>query len=169
MALNWQTLDESILLNHAMFHGSNGYVLKPLALREKVIEMPEKYLLTVRIISGQRTPLCADLYVGAILNGKISKRTRALSQVTLNPLWDDTLTFEIISAPSLLMLNFLHLEVRNKALQAQWMRPVGLAPRGYHHLPLYDSLLSRFVFATLFVEITLEKLQDGLVDVRNHV
>lgn len=152
-----------------MFHGSNGYVLKPLALREKVIEMPEKYLLTVRIISGQRTPLCDDLYVGAILNGKISKRTRALSQVTLNPLWDDTLTFEIISAPSLLMLNFLHLEVRNKALQAQWMRPVGLAPRGYHHLPLYDSLLSRFVFATLFVEITLEKLQDGLVDVRNHV
>ncbi|OXB38510.1 phosphatidylinositol phospholipase C, delta [Cryptococcus neoformans] len=169
VALNWQTLDESILLNHAMFHGSNGYVLKPLALREKVIEMPEKYLLTVRIISGQRTPLCADLYVEAILNGKISKRTRALSQVTLNPLWDETLTFEIISAPSLLMLNFLHLEVRNKALQAQWMRPVGLAPRGYHHLPLYDSLLSRFVFATLFVEITLEKLQDGVVDVRNHV
>ncbi|KAE8540073.1 hypothetical protein D1P53_004011 [Cryptococcus gattii VGV] len=158
VALNWQTLDESILLNHAMFHGSNGYILKPLALREKVVEKPERYLLTVRIISGQRTPLFADLYVEATLNGKISKRTRTLSQVTLNPLWDEILTFEITTTPSSLMLNFLHLEVRNKTLQAQWMRPVGLAPRGYHHLPLYDSLLSRFVFATLFVEITIKKL-----------
>ncbi|ODN84111.1 hypothetical protein L202_00124 [Cryptococcus amylolentus CBS 6039] len=159
VALNWQTLDESTLLNHAMFHGSNGYILKPLALREKIDEQPERYHLTIEVISGQRIPLAPDLYVEATLNGTVARRTKSLSSVTLNPTWDDTLRFELTTKPSLLMLNFLHLEVKNKSLQAQWMRPVGLAPRGYHHLPLYDSLLSRFVFANLFVNIRVEKVQ----------
>ncbi|WVQ71248.1 hypothetical protein IAR50_000773 [Cryptococcus sp. DSM 104548] len=159
VALNWQTLDESTLLNHAMFQGSNGYILKPLALREKVDEQPERYQLTIEVISGQRIPLAPDLYVEATLNGTVSRRTKSLSSVTLNPTWNDTLRFELTTKPSLLMLNFLHLEVKNKSLQAQWMRPVGLAPRGYHHLPLYDSLLSRFVFANLFVNIRVEKVQ----------
>ncbi|KAN0064404.1 hypothetical protein ACQY0O_002602 [Thecaphora frezii] len=32
-ALNWQTFDASMQLNEALFSGSNGYVLKPVALR----------------------------------------------------------------------------------------------------------------------------------------
>ncbi|WVO17861.1 hypothetical protein L204_105559 [Cryptococcus depauperatus] len=158
VALNWQTLDESTLLNHAMFHGTNGYILKPLALREKVDEKPETYRLSVQIISGRRTPLTTDLCVEATLNGNVSKRTRSIKGVTLNPVWGETLTFVVSTTPSLLMLNFLHLEIKNKTVHAQWMRPVSLVPNGYHHLPLYDNILSRFAFATLFVKITLEKI-----------
>ncbi|WVQ85423.1 hypothetical protein IAT38_007588 [Cryptococcus sp. DSM 104549] len=175
VALNWQTLDESTLLNHAMFHGSQGYILKPLALREKVDEKSERYRLSVQVISGQRVPLAQDLYVSATLNGPagVARRTKPVAR-SLNPRWDETLSFEISTTPSMLMLNFLHLEIKGAegspsassiasgggaGAYAQWMRPVGLAPRGYHHLPLYDALMSRFVFATLFVRISVEKLE----------
>ncbi|CAK7272579.1 hypothetical protein SEPCBS119000_005201 [Sporothrix epigloea] len=33
VALNWQTLDKAMMLNHGMFDGSNGWILKPAAYR----------------------------------------------------------------------------------------------------------------------------------------
>lgn len=33
VALNWQTLDKAMMLNHGMFHGSRGWVLKPSGYR----------------------------------------------------------------------------------------------------------------------------------------
>nr|XP_019049181.1 phosphatidylinositol phospholipase C, delta [Kwoniella bestiolae CBS 10118]OCF28111.1 phosphatidylinositol phospholipase C, delta [Kwoniella bestiolae CBS 10118] len=182
VALNWQTLDEGTLLNHAMFHASNGYILKPLALRQKVSELPTKYRIKVQVISGQRMPLSPDLYVEATLkptstysswssassasssayesppSSPTFKRTRISNGVTLNPHWNEQISFEINVLPSELILNFLHLEVRNKqsGLIAQWIRPLGLAPKGYHHLPLYDPMMSRFVFATLFTKVDID-------------
>jgi phosphatidylinositol phospholipase C delta len=58
----------------------------------------------------------------------------------------------------MLALTFLHLEIKGKGLVAQWTRPITAAPRGYHHLPLYDPLFSRYVFATLFVRIDVDVL-----------
>ncbi|KAK8865887.1 hypothetical protein IAR55_001035 [Kwoniella newhampshirensis] len=161
VALNWQTLDEATLLNHAMFHGSNGYILKPPALRQKVNEVCQSHRIKVTVISGQRIPLSPDLYVEAsILNFQPSKRTKAIEGLTLNPRWDETLSFVIYTTPSMLFLKFLHLEVKNKnGMLAQWTRPVELVPKGWHHLPLYDALLSKFVFATLFVKIEVELAQ----------
>ncbi|WWC86214.1 uncharacterized protein L201_001087 [Kwoniella dendrophila CBS 6074] len=185
VALNWQTLDEGTLLNHAMFHASNGYILKPLALRQKVQEITTRYRIKVQVISGQRMPLSPDLYVEATLKPSSSysswssassassisgltppssptfKRTRISSGITLNPNWKgETISFEINCLPSALTLNFLHLEIKNKqsGLLAQWVRPLNLAPKGYHHLPLYDSMMSRYVFATLFTKIEIEIL-----------
>ncbi|WWD17929.1 hypothetical protein CI109_102374 [Kwoniella shandongensis] len=162
VALNWQTLDEATLLNHAMFHGSNGYILKPPALRQKIHELGQTYQIKVDIISGQRIPLSPDLYVEAsIVNFQPAKRTKMLEGLTLNPRWEETLSFQISTTPSMLSLRFLHLEVKNRnGLLAQWMRPVALAPKGWHHLPLYDPLMSRFVFATLFVKIEVEVVED---------
>ncbi|WVR05835.1 hypothetical protein IAU60_002861 [Kwoniella sp. DSM 27419] len=180
VALNWQTLDEGALYNHAMFQGGNGYILKPLALRQKVQEAPRLYVVRVHIICGQRMPLAPDLYVEATLKPSTSSsrssssssssgssvpsspnysRTRSVAGVTLNPSFDEIVKFELFTTPSDLILKFIHLEVRNKSgLLAQWIRPVALAPKGYHHLPLYDAMLSRYVFATLFTKISVEAL-----------
>ncbi|OCF55510.1 phosphatidylinositol phospholipase C, delta [Kwoniella mangroviensis CBS 10435] len=188
VALNWQTLDEATLLNHAMFHASNGYVLKPLALRQKVQEIPTRYRIKIQVISGQRMPLSPDLYVEATLkptsnysswssasstsssslyesppSSPTFRRTRISNGVTLNPNWSETITFELTIPPSSLSLNFLHLEIKNRqnGLIAQWIRPLGLTPKGYHHLPLYDPMMSRFVFATLFTKIDIDILGSG--------
>ncbi|OCF32784.1 phosphatidylinositol phospholipase C, delta [Kwoniella heveanensis CBS 569] len=196
VALNWQTLDESTLLNHAMFHGSNGYILKPPALRQKVQEVLQTYRIRIHIISGQRMPLSPDLYVEATLKpssggsswspsaassssssssssaGSSSapsspgySRTRAVKGVTLNPQFDEIISFEVTTPPSGLILKFIHLEIKNKStgLLAQWIRPIALAPKGYHHLPLYDAMMSRYVFATLFARIDVEEVQQNKV------
>ncbi|WWC66358.1 uncharacterized protein I206_100259 [Kwoniella pini CBS 10737] len=209
VALNWQTLDEGFLLNHAMFHGSTGYILKPLALRSKITETLKRYRIKVDIISGQRMPLSPDLYVeitlkpsstysswssassssssssmspGFIpgsLNGEQNislppspmsptkfRRTPTSQGITLNPHWrmNDNIVFDLNITPAELSLNFLHLEVKNRqsGLIAQHIRPLNLVPKGYHHLPLYDGMMSRFVFATLFTKIEIDQLEHNI-------
>jgi phosphatidylinositol phospholipase C delta len=141
-------------MNHAMFTDTLGYVLKPPALRFKLVEPVQTYHIRVKIISAQRLPLTSDLFIEGRL-GIQTRRTTTKQGTALNPLWDEALNFTITTTPSMLSLTFLDLQIRNRQMLAQWVRPISQAPRGYHHLPLYDSLLSRYVFATLFVQIDI--------------
>jgi phosphatidylinositol phospholipase C delta len=185
VALNWQTIGESYLpepcyalsagahaldeatkLNHALFADSQGYVLKPPALRSKLQEPVKRHRIRLQVISAQRLPISSDLFVEArISHGDAEvpppKRTDVIKGKALNPIWDHQLCFEIDTTASMLALTFLHLEIKNKSLLAQWARPITMAPRGYHHLPLYDPLFSRYVFATLFVRIDVDVLNDA--------
>jgi phosphatidylinositol phospholipase C delta len=161
VAINWQTVDDGAILNHAMFVDTNGYVLKPLALRQKISEMPTRYRVSVSIISAQRLPLSSDLRVEVTLDNK-SKSTKPVEGCTLSPTWNETFTFDIERLPSMLDLTFLHIEIKHPkskgSLLAQWMRTLRAAPKGYHYLPLYDALFSKYVFATIFVKLTMETL-----------
>jgi len=161
VAVNWQTVDEGAILNHAMFVDTNGYVLKPLALRQKVIELPTKYSISISIISAQRLPLSSDLRVEVTLNQK-TQTTKSIEGVTLSPTWNESFKFEITCLPSMLDLTFLHIEIKHPkskgSMLAQWVRTLGVAPRGFHYLPLYDSLFSKYVFATIFVKITIDAI-----------
>ncbi|KAK3943200.1 hypothetical protein QBC46DRAFT_362116 [Diplogelasinospora grovesii] len=61
-ALNWQTPDEMMLLNHAMFAGSKGWVLKPSFYRNdgaaNLSAMPHRTIrLRITILSGQFLPV----------------------------------------------------------------------------------------------------------------
>ncbi|WRT64100.1 uncharacterized protein IL334_001029 [Kwoniella shivajii] len=237
VALNWQTLDEGTLLNHGMFHSSNGYILKPIALRQKVIEISTRYRITIQIISGQRMPLSPDLYVEVTLKPSSNRsswsstsassgssripgsssssstpssasspstpvspltsysnsnsshsnnstpssptfrKTKTSRGITLNPNWDETFKFDIKVLPSNLMINFIHMEIKtasssssssssngngngngNGSLLAQYIKPISLCPKGFHHLPLYDPMMSKYVFATLFTKIDVEEI-----------
>ncbi|KAF8228091.1 PLC-like phosphodiesterase [Tricholoma matsutake] len=70
VAINWQTFDLGYMINHAMFqrNGRSGYVLKPLALRERERGQQNKDLLMKRtkhhfdvsIISAQQLPRPKD-------------------------------------------------------------------------------------------------------------
>lgn len=158
VAMNWQTLDHGAILNHAMFDQTQGYVLKPLALRQKVLEAATAYKLDVRVISGQRLPLAPDLHVEVSVMDQTS-RTQPLRGQAMNPLWNEHHPFKLTATPSSLSYTFLRIEIKNtKTMLARWIRPLADLPRGYRHLPLYDQLFTKFVFATLFVRIDLEEL-----------
>lgn len=161
VAINWQTVDDGALLNHAMFVDTDGYVLKPLALREKAPDPLTQYRLTVSVISAQRLPLSSDLWVEVSFNSK-TRSTKAIEGCTLSPTWNESFTFDFETSPSMLDLTFLHIEIKHPkskgSLLAQWIRTLRATPRGFHYLPLYDSLFSKYVFATLFAKITLDPL-----------
>lgn len=162
VSLNYQTLDKGTILNHAMF-APGGYVLKPPCLRyPKIYEREEKITVKLTIISAQRLPLSPDLYVEATLLGpgdyEESAKTKRIHEPTLNPRWDSTITFSIVTKPSLLALCFLHLEIKQSSngLVAQWIRPLADCGRGWRYLPLEDATRSKFLFASLFVRLDIE-------------
>jgi len=159
VAMNWQTPDAGAVLNHAMFVDTPGYVLKPLALRQKTTEPTMRYRIRIKVISAQRLPLSCELYVEATINSTTRKTTNIEGRV-MNAIWNETFEFTVDTTPSMLDLTFLHLEIRqsNKSLLAQWVRSISMSPKGYHYLPLYDGLFSRYVFATLFVRIDVDTL-----------
>jgi phosphatidylinositol phospholipase C delta len=163
VAVNWQTVDEGAILNHAMFVDTNGYVLKPLALRHKTLspEKRQKYAISVSIISAQRLPLSSDLRVEVTL-GEKTRTTKSIEGCTLSPTWNETFTYELECLPSMLDLTFLHIEIKHpkskQSMLAQWVRTLGVAPRGFRYLPLYDALFSKYVFATIFVNITIDPI-----------
>jgi hypothetical protein len=65
VALNWQRIDQGMMLNHAMFADTGGWAIKPASYRcEKSDTMPAKVEpthkrleLAVRLLAGQRIPL----------------------------------------------------------------------------------------------------------------
>ncbi|BEJ17859.1 hypothetical protein CspHIS471_0701270 [Cutaneotrichosporon sp. HIS471] len=167
VAINYQTLDEGSLWNHAMFHG-NGYVLKPLALRQKTPEVPVKYRVRLRIISAQRLPPTDGMYVEATI-GEDEYETRYLKGGGLSPRWDQTLEFNVTSVPSCLSLVIVKLTIKGSrgGTLAQWCRPLTNPGRGFRYLPLEDNSRSRFLFATLFVRISYEPIVKP-THTRNH-
>ena len=147
-----------------MFEDGPGYVLKPLALRSKLLEPTHRFRVRLRIISAQRLPLtqATDLFVRAALLGggpeSLEYRTKTIKGTSINPYWNATVDFVILATPSTLHLTFIHLEIRNPSLLAQWIRPVARAPTGYHYLPLHDPLFSKYVFASIFVDFQVDDL-----------
>lgn len=62
VALNWQNLDEGMMLNEGMFAGEHGWVLKPSGFRSDVSE-PVEYKsldLKITVLAGQHIPVPAD-------------------------------------------------------------------------------------------------------------
>ena len=153
-----------------MFAESQGYVLQPLALRQKTSENTSRYRLRVRLISAQRLPPSSDITVTVSVtipsesDDAKTRQTNPIKGPTLNPHWNEAFAFDLCSTTSMLDLSFLHIKIHasqnhRDGLLAQWIRPLGRTRRGYHHLPLYDGLFSKYVFATLFVRIDLDRLE----------
>ncbi|KAK0121405.1 hypothetical protein ONS96_011576 [Cadophora gregata f. sp. sojae] len=65
VALNWQKLDEGMMLNEGMFAGEHGWVLKPLGYRSDTTETIEFQTLDLKItvLAGQYIPIPEDQVV----------------------------------------------------------------------------------------------------------
>lgn len=122
-ALNWQTFDASMQLNEALFAGSDGYVLKPAALRaggSGVLDSGRRKKLQLRVAGASNLPIPKERevddvkpYVTCTLvhpddtEGKPpKKKTSGYHQHKLgllhkgenppnsDPIWDETLDWE---------------------------------------------------------------------------
>lgn len=157
VAINYQTQDAGSLYNDALFH-AGGYVLKPLALRQKTNEVAQQFRVRVRVISAQRFPPMAGLFVEATVDEE-TYRTRSTKAASLSPRWDESLEFTVEAKPSCLGLVFLHLAIKtSRGTIAQWTRPLSDSGRGYRYLSLDDRERSRYLFATLFARIDVESI-----------
>ena len=122
-ALNWQTFGASAQLNEALFSGSEGYVLKPAALRaggNGHLNTGKKVKLRVHIAGATDVPLpkdrkaedikpyisCTFVHPDDLANEPPKKKTSAYKQHKLSfmhkgdnppptePIWDETLEWE---------------------------------------------------------------------------
>lgn len=161
VAINYQTLDAGSGFNAALFH-RGGYVLKPAALRSKSGESSVRWGVRVQVISAQRLPPLADLYVEASV-GDATQRTKAVRAASLGPRWDEVLEFEVEAKPSCLGLVFVHLELKSpRGVVAHVTRPLPDMGRGYRYLPLDDRDRARYLFATVFVKVDVVCLSRSL-------
>lgn len=117
VALNYQTWDEPMRINDAMFakNGRCGYVLKPLFLREPSKGSPTPYSLKITVVCGAQIPKpnfekkgdIVDPYVELLINGTLIERTSTVMNNGLKPYWGE----EFVLRGSCLELDILSLRV----------------------------------------------------------
>ncbi len=126
VALNFQTHDESMQLNTALFcdNKKTGYVLKPNILLDNSCRfdpndldtMRNKQIFEIRIISGQHFPVLRDIlkdisdpYVTISVIGikadMCEQKTQSVSDNGFNPIWDEKFIF-VINCPELAFIKF---------------------------------------------------------------
>ncbi|KAF2725605.1 phosphoinositide-specific phospholipase C [Polychaeton citri CBS 116435] len=122
-ALNWQTFDASMQLNEALFSGSDGYVLKPAALRaggDGNLSTGRRKKLSLHVAGATNLPVpegreadeirpyvtCTLVHPGDLEGEPPKRKTAAYKQHKLgllhrgenplpnDPVWDETLEWE---------------------------------------------------------------------------
>jgi hypothetical protein len=174
VALNYQSNDESMCLQHGFFsdNGGCGYLLKPSFLLDNQPYDPKgkgKHL-ELHIISGQHLPKekdyiqdtdIVDPYVEVFTYGidcDYSKsRTPSVRDNGLNPIWDYRINLDI-SCPELCLIIF---EVRDEdrygpsTFLGQACIPFSTLQLGYRHIKLKEKN-GEYGHGTLFVHIKIE-------------
>ncbi|KAI9105701.1 PLC-like phosphodiesterase [Phlyctochytrium arcticum] len=176
VALNYQTFDRGMQLNHAMFNlnGRSGYVLKPPSLLKGGTPSRQPIMvLTVEIVSGQQLPKPKDSSVGTIIDPYIEVeivgsepdnarfRTRAVSNNGFNPVWKEKFLF-MITDMDLAFLRFAiyDLDVRiSNDFVGSYAIPVQSIEQGYRHVPVYSWKGDFVRFSSIFVRLSLQPLK----------
>ena len=179
VALNYQSNDEAMCLQHGLFsdNGGCGYLLKPACLSdENRLFNPKKKLsdrikhVYIHVISGQHLPKekhdidhtdIVDPYVEistfGIPTDRTEHRTTSVRNNGLNPIWDYKFTVNI-HCPELCLIKF---EVRDddrrgpSTFLGQACFPLEAIQCGYRHIKL-KSKKGDFIHATLFVHIKIK-------------
>jgi Ca2+-dependent lipid-binding protein len=180
-ALNYQTKDEPMCLQHGFFsdNGGCGYLLKPSFLRSDNPSFDPKETvynkgkrLKVHIISGQHLPKehdadhdkdIADPYVEVNTFGVDfdcnKHRTPSVRNNGLNPVWDFKFDLNIY-CPELCLIKF---QVRDddrhggSSFLGQASFPFTALQFGYRHIKL-KAKDGDYIHGTIFVQVKLEDL-----------
>lgn len=171
-ALNFQTDDTWMQINQALFadNGGCGYVLKPEILRNlelnfdplDVNTMMNKKKLEIRVISAQNLPSKGDIsdpfvsvYVYGVQADCASKKTRAIKDNGLNPVWNENLSFTV-NCPEMAFVKFAIKDEdfgRDDLLGHFTIRFTNMRV-GYRHIKLRNKQSK----GTLFVGIKIQNL-----------
>ncbi|CAF2012824.1 unnamed protein product [Rotaria magnacalcarata] len=184
VALNFQTGDVSMSLNHGRFTDNNqcGYILKPSILRENNTTFSPNscfsaYLLAQRrplklelcVISAQHLPKRNQhdtLPVSPFVKVKIygvrcdqnEQKTSAVLTNGLNPIWNHSMQFSIC-IPELCLIRFLVRDSdKSNTDLGQYSIPFLSMQAGYRHIRLLDRHNSPTT-ATLFVHVKIINME----------
>ncbi|XP_052101647.1 uncharacterized protein LOC127735503 isoform X2 [Mytilus californianus] len=181
VALNYQTEDRAMALNTAMFeqNGQSGYVLKPAVMWDKSHMMYNHFnpmdkefdglhatLLTLRVISGQYISNIhtASTYVEVEIIGIpvdcAKHKTNVASRNSLNPIWNDTFTFQIMFH-DLAFIRFVVIDASTNHILSQRIIPLRCLRPGYRHVRLRNASNKPLELATLFI---CSKHEEELLD-----
>ncbi|KAK0087269.1 hypothetical protein PV325_001367 [Microctonus aethiopoides] len=179
VALNYQTGDKSMQINHAKFreNGSCGYVLKPDCMFEdkynaydrKVLRGVESYGIKLKIMGarhlhksgrGTASPYVEVEIIGADYDNGVKLTTRTISDNGFNPLWNEGCEFDVVN-PSFALIRF---SVQDEDVFGdcnfigQATYPVRCLRTGYRSVPLKNQHSEDLELASLLVHITITKL-----------
>ncbi|CAF1232130.1 unnamed protein product [Rotaria sp. Silwood1] len=184
VALNFQTGDVNMSLNHGRFTDNNqcGYILKPAILRENNTTFSPNSCFTAYLLA-QRRPLKFELcvisaqhlpkrnqhdtspvspYVKVKIYGvrcdQNEQRTSAVLTNGLNPIWNNSMLFSIC-IPELCLVRFLVKDSdKSNTDLGQYSIPFLSMQPGYRHIRLLDRHNSPTT-ATLFVHIKVINME----------
>ncbi|CAF0741347.1 unnamed protein product [Rotaria sordida] len=181
VALNYQTNDESMCLQHGFFsdNGGCGYLLKPPCLlgkdpsydpKEKFYEKGKR--LQILLISGQHLPKennsvddpdISDPYVKICTYGiecdYTEHRTPSIRNNGLNPIWDYKITADIY-CPELCLVIFQvrdHDRHGGSSFIGQACIPFNVLQLGYRHIKL-KAKNGDYIHGTIFVHVKIDDI-----------
>ena len=183
IALNFQTADEYMHVNHGRFrqYGGCGYIPRPVTSflsRDGLISNDREVLLKIRVMSGSRLPKPHGTYAGDCISPYVkvslydvimdsggtreftkAYKTQAIKNNGLNPFWDHHDFFEfVIKRKSVAVLLFTLYNESDDAFIACSSIPISCLRLGYRSVKLFDAWNRRsgaFAFASLLVEIEM--------------
>lgn len=169
-ALNYQSNDESMILQHGFFmvNGGCGYRLKASFLINDDDQSVDVKQVRIRIISAQHLPkknledpFVVDPFVKVSIFGIESdcqsQRSDSVENNGLNPVWDHRMIFKI-HRPELALILF---EVRDQNRYSrseclgQACFPIEILQRGFRHIKLLGKKFD-FLHSTLFVHVEFD-------------
>ncbi|KAA0712069.1 1-phosphatidylinositol 4,5-bisphosphate phosphodiesterase delta-4 [Triplophysa tibetana] len=183
VALNFQTAGVEMDLNDGLFsqNGRCGYVLKPAFMRntDKSFdpEIPQNQdgyqplSLYIQVISGQQLPK-VNIKEGSIVDPLVrveihgvpldqaKQETRYIDNNGFNPVWYDTLQFNI-QVPELALVRFVvedYDKTSKNDFVGQFTLPFSCIQPGYHHIHLLSRDGTSIAPASLFVHIRITKV-----------
>lgn len=179
VALNYQTDDQSMHINTAMFeeNGGCGFVCKPDVLWDRTHLMYRRFnplekqfdglhssQIVINIVSGQyvsqTSTLMASTYVEVemigIPNDCAKRRTKTIRRNGLNPIWNDTFFFKCMFY-DLAFLKFSVHDADTHNVLSQRVIPLKCLRPGYRHVRLRSAINKPLSMASLFVYSRVEE------------
>lgn len=179
VALNYQTDDQSMHINTAMFeeNGGCGFVCKPDVLWDQSHLMYRRFnpldkafdglhssQIVINIVSGQyvsqMTNLFASTYVEVEMLGIpvdcSKKRTKIIRRNGFNPIWNDTFFFKCMFH-DLAFLKFCVHDADTHQIVSQRVIPLKCLRPGYRHVRLRSAINKPLSMASLFVYSRVEE------------
>ncbi|MEQ2225160.1 1-phosphatidylinositol 4,5-bisphosphate phosphodiesterase delta-4 [Ilyodon furcidens] len=171
-------------LNDGLFsqNGRCGYVLKPGFMRDHDKrfdpDLPQKrddyhpIVLTIQVISGQQLPKVnikedsivdplVRVEIHGVLMDQAKQETRYIENNGFNPLWNDTLRFNI-HTPELALVRFVvedYDKTSKNDFVGQFTLPLSCMQQGYRHIHLLSRDGTRISPSSLFVHVRITDLE----------
>jgi len=173
-ALNYQSEEATAThVNAAMFeqNGHSGYVLKPRVMHdpshksyrqfnptEKDFDGLNTMCFYIRVVSGQflspngetRANVHVEIEIIGIPADSIKRKSKTIFCNSMNPLWDEILTFDVLFK-DLAFIRFLVVDASTNHPLAQRVIPFNSMLYGYRHIEMNNMRNQPLPLTTLFV------------------